>query len=262
MAVVFAFPETFGVDTGTERRAFEQTFRTLAAVHDRHVDERELANVLEANGFAPPDGVWTTFSALFGTNPFGPPKRDTVEAVFRNAGKLCAGECFAPFEDLAPTLRELAALKMPLALLSAGWAGIEQRRAAVMRFDGPVLVGEELGVDAASPAAFARVCEAVRLPADRIWFVGIDARRHIAAAHAAGLHTVWLNRDRRPFPLEHAHPDHTIATLGELLGVVSEPYTRGLLALRELLRAGLDWRSSHTVGVNDLLPPDDSPDRS
>ncbi len=261
MAVVFAFPETFGVDSGTERHAFEQTVRTLAAIHDRHVDERELENILAADGFKPPDGVWATFSAAFGTNSFEPPTRETVEAVFRNAGKRCAARYFALFADVAPALRELAAMHVPQALLSAGWGGIEQRRAAVAGFDGPILVGEDLGVDVTSPAAFARVSEAVRLPADRIWFIGTDPRRHIAAARAAGLRTVWLNRGRDPFPLERIAPDHTIATFGELLRVVSGPYTRGLLGLRELLLTALETRPDHCLGASDLLPPDERPHR-
>jgi FMN phosphatase YigB (HAD superfamily) len=261
MAVVFAFPETFGVDTGTEQCAFEQTFRTLAAIHDRHVDESALQKTLAANDFAPPDRVWECFSAIFGANPSVRIERVTVEAMFRNAGKLCLGTCFTPFDDVAPTLRELASLKLPQALISSGWGGIEQRRAAAAGFDGPVLVGEELGVDAFSPVAFARLCEAVRLPADRIWFVGTDVQRHIAAARAAGLRTVWLNRDGREFPDDLALPDHTICTFGDLLDVVREPYTRGLLALREVLRTALGWRSAYSVGASDFTPTDERPDR-
>jgi FMN phosphatase YigB (HAD superfamily) len=182
-----------------------------------------------------------------------------LEALFRMAGAQCVADHFVPYDDVAPTLRELSAMSVPCVLMSAGWSSIEERKAEAVGFHGPLLLGEDLDVPLTSPRAFARVAEILKLPADRIWFVGTDARKEILPAQAAGLHTVWLNRNHAEFPALREPPEVTITTFAALLDALSEPYTRGLLAMRYILRTVLDWRPGHFVSGGDPVLGKDEP---
>jgi hypothetical protein len=74
------------------------------------------------------------------------------------------------------------------------------------------------------------------------------------------LRTVYLARDRRPFPAGALQPDAQIGTLHEVLPVLGGPYTRGLLELRYLLRTVMHWRPGHSVPADAAEPQSTEPD--
>jgi putative hydrolase of the HAD superfamily len=59
---------------------------------------------------------------------------------------------------------------------------------------GHILISEAIGAEKPALSAFAAMCEALALPADRILFVGDHAEKDIAGAKAAGMRTCWLRR--------------------------------------------------------------------
>jgi hypothetical protein len=72
-------------------------------------------------------------------------------------------------------------------------------------------------------------------------------------AAAVGMHTIWINRDDETFPCASAPPDATVTTFVDVLEVLSGPYTRGLIALRQILRTAIAWRPGHFVSEDDTL---------
>jgi FMN phosphatase YigB (HAD superfamily) len=262
IGVAFALRGTFGRDTGTERAALESVARKLASMRGWVLDETRLHRVLDATAweFATGHNVAETFFAALGSTLSRELGGVPLEALFRMAGAECVAHHFVPYDDVAPTLRELAALNLPRAVLSGGWSGIDQRKAEAAGFDGPVLIAEDLEVPATSPAAFARIAQTLTLPADRIWFVGTDPLTDIRPAAAVGMKTVWLNRDEVVFPAECDPPNITITSFGALLGALSEPYTRGSLALRYILRTVVAWRPGRVIGSDAPILSDDRPD--
>jgi FMN phosphatase YigB (HAD superfamily) len=255
IGVAFALHETFGSADGAERLAFGRVVRQFAAQRGWELDSTALERIarIDDTALSSPAALGEAFSSVFGPNLLRAADATWLEALFRMTAAETVGECFVPSEGVGPALRELAEMQVPRVALSGGWPTIDQRKADVVGFDGPIVFAQDLGLDARSPAAFARLAETLQLPADRIWFVAGDPRGDILPAAAAGLRTVWVNRKGAEFPAERAAPDATLASLAELFDVLSEPYTRGLLALRYILRTALDWRPGH------FIPTDDDP---
>jgi putative hydrolase of the HAD superfamily len=245
---------TFGTADGIERLAFERVvveFARRFGVTANATAAERIAQI-EDTALASPATLAQAFSTVLGAALSRSPEHVTeLEAQFRAATARTAGERFTPFPDAAPALRRLAAMQVPRVALSAGWPAIDQRKADGVGFDGSIVFAQDIGMSALLPTAFARVAERLSLPADRIWFVGSDARDEILPAAAAGLRTIWLNRDGAEFPAGRPAPDATIGSLAELFDVLSEPYTRGLLVLRHVLRTALDWRPGHFIASGD-----------
>jgi FMN phosphatase YigB (HAD superfamily) len=255
IGVAFALHETFGRASGTERIAFERALYQFAGQRGLNLDSMAVERIARID-----DAALTSAAALAQAFPiaFAPTllrAADAIrlEALFRMAAASAVAERFVPFDDVAPALCTIAELNVPRVALSGGWPTIDQRKADLVGFDGPIVFAQDLGVAASTPAAFARVADALKLPADRIWFVASDARGEILPAAAAGLRTIWVNRDGAEFPAGRAAPDATVVSFAQLFDVLSEPYTRGLLALRHILRTALDWRPGH------FIPGDDGP---
>lgn len=248
IAVAFALRETFGTADGIERSAFERVVREFASRLGTHVDSTLVERIarIEDAALVSPATLAQAVSTVLGPTLLQPAAQATaLESQFRMAAAGDVGELFVPFPDTAPALRRIAELCIPRVALSAGWPTIDQRKADIVGFDGSIVFAQDMGLTALMPAAFARVADSLKLPADRIWFIGSDAQAEILPASAAGLRTVWLNRDGATFPAGRPPPDATIGSLAELFDVLREPYTRGLLALRHILRTALDWRPGH-----------------
>lgn len=253
IGVAFALQETFGSANGAERVAFERAIYQFAGQRGLDIDSaaaERMARVDDA-AFTSIAALGEAFSTVFGSPLLRPADAARLEALFRMSTAGAVVERFAPFEDVAPGLRTLAELQVPRAALSNGWPTIDQRKADAVGFDGSIIFAQDLGESVNSPAAFARVADALRLPADRIWFVGSDARREILPAAASGLRTIWVNRFAEVFPVERPAPDATIVSFDELFDVLREPYTRGLLALRHIFRTALEWRPGHFIAADE-----------
>jgi FMN phosphatase YigB (HAD superfamily) len=252
IGVVFALSGTLGTDDGLYRAALSQFLNELTqerstSANGRVVDELvdRIAPALERS----PEN-FAEIARL--VRPEAMSHR-TVEARFRLAALGLVSSYFRPFEDVARTLAELRELNVPQAVLTEGWSAIDHAKARHTGFSGHVLAAEEmLGGDGRSLSAFATVAQTLRLPADRLWFVGSDPRRDIAPARAVGFQTVWINRDRIIYPSGVAQPDHTIRVLDEFLGIISEPYMKSALTLREILGKTLEFRLGHIIPADPL----------
>lgn len=118
------------------------------------------------------------------------------------------------YPDVRPSLLRLRA-RYRLFALSNGNADLERCGIAEF-FDGHVTAR---AAGAAKPDAriFAALIARTGVAAGEVLHVGDDPLADVIGARRAGLQTVWLNRDARPWP---AHPDpepRTVATLAELV---------------------------------------------
>lgn len=128
-------------------------------------------------------------------------------------------ECYA---DTLPALERLAA-HYPLVSLSNGNADL--RRIGLDRFFRFSISARECGVGKPSPEIFRVVCEGLNLPAQAVLHAGDDAELDVAGAHAAGLHSAWINRNNAPWT--GAAPPHiSVRTLHELADRLLEPTTK------------------------------------
>lgn len=148
-----------------------------------------------------------------------------VEAAVEHVMSGFAGLGLHP--DVADGVRALSDVGARLATLSNGGAAVAERLLSEAglrdRFE-RVLTVEDAGIW--KPAAGAYRYAAAELgvaPADLLMVAVHPWDLHGAAA--AGLSTAWVNRDGRTWPATFRPPDHEVRTVGELVGVVSDPVT-------------------------------------
>jgi len=121
-----------------------------------------------------------------------------------------------PFDDVLPVLADLRR-RYRLGALSNGNADL-QRLGLDGYFDF-ALSAQEVGRAKPHPEMFARACTAAGAKSEEVVHVGDHPEHDVLGAAQAGLRTVWVNRDARPWQGEGV-PDAQIADLFELDAVL------------------------------------------
>lgn len=129
-------------------------------------------------------------------------------------------ERIVPFPDALDTLDALRAGGYRLALVTNGSADTQrakiERWGLEARFEAIVVEGE-FGRGKPDPAVFAQALQGVGAAPQEAWMVGDNLYADIGGARAAGVHAVWIHRDRIPFPDDPpAWPERRIGQLAEL----------------------------------------------
>jgi FMN phosphatase YigB (HAD superfamily) len=252
LGVVFALGGTLGSDDGLYAAAFRGVVRELIDEGSIALDERDFGELVERVG-STREGCRSGLNALVPLLRAGALSAPTLIARFRMIAVELVPRYFRIFDDVGATLEELHELGVPQAVVAEGWSGIDHAKARFATFEGAVFPAEDApGGDSRSLSTFALIAAKLRLPADRLWFVGAQPERDIAPARAAGFQTVWLNRDGATYPSYVARPDHTIGRLEEFLALIGEPYTKSALALREIFRTALHFRPGHFIPADPL----------
>ena len=154
--------------------------------------------------------------------------------------------------DILPTaprtVAQLSSLNIAHAVLTNGAGAVARRAASLVGFDGPVLVGEDIGARKPHRAAFTFLADTLSLPPERIWYV-TSKPAELQAARKFGFRTVALNALNRDAnaDAQNAFADDRIARLDELLPLLAEPYTRSLLGMRYVMQSTLAWRDGYFV---------------
>ncbi len=127
----------------------------------------------------------------------------------------------APFDDSLETLEALRAEGYRLGLVTNG--STEMQREKIERWDlarhfDAIVIEGEFGRGKPDPAVFAHALAGVGAAAEEAWMVGDNLYADIGGARAAGIHSVWIHRERLQFPVEAppAHPHRRIGHLAEL----------------------------------------------
>jgi putative hydrolase of the HAD superfamily len=117
------------------------------------------------------------------------------------------------FPDVAPALARLRR-RYALASLSNGNADLS--RIGLEHLFSVSLNARQIGAAKPEPRCFARLAQDLRLPAAAIAYVGDDPQLDVAAARAAGLRTVWMNRRGLTWPQQVPAADLAVADCAEL----------------------------------------------
>lgn len=134
---------------------------------------------------------------------------------------------FPEVEELLASLRDRALM---LACVTNGAAEIQREKlvaSGLGRFFDEIVISGEEGVGKPDPALLLRACERLGVPAGSAVYVGNSRMRDVAAAKAAGMRSVLVERfepeaiePRRGFHPELPDPDRVIYEVHGLLGWV------------------------------------------
>jgi HAD superfamily hydrolase (TIGR01509 family) len=224
-AVGFDFDHTLALDHGLERKAFERLAdelgvpdalsapRVQQAVDDLLRQFRADEMTLEAAV----DGFVTGILAASGGRSPTPPAEH-----YRAICYSLVDELVKPIDGAAEVLAALAADGVPVAILTNGWSPLQQRKIAraLGRFDGTVLVSDEIGSLKPERHAFDRLAGALAREPAAIWYVGDNPDVDVAGAQAAGMRAVWFDWEGHAYPSALAPPAARIANLHEILPLV------------------------------------------
>jgi len=125
-----------------------------------------------------------------------------------------------PFDDAIETLEALRAQDLRLGLLTNG-ASVPQRekieRFSLARLMDVIVIEGEFGKGKPEREVFEHALASVGVAAQDAWHVGDNLFADVGGARKAGLHAVWIHRDRLEIREDAvAVPDRSISHLGEL----------------------------------------------
>jgi HAD superfamily hydrolase (TIGR01549 family) len=120
------------------------------------------------------------------------------------------------FEDARPALAFLAA-RFPIVALSNGNADVG--RVGLGAFFAASLSAQAFGVAKPDPRIFHAGASAAGVPAEAVLHIGDDAALDVLGALDAGMQTVWVNREDKPWAHE-AQPHLSVASLLELCALL------------------------------------------
>lgn len=125
-----------------------------------------------------------------------------------------------PQPGVREMLAELRRRKIPVAILTNGWSPLQQKKAELVEFDGPVVVSADLGIQKPEPPAFEALAKALGAPPHEIAFVGDTPGSDVAGAIRAGMCGIWFDAEGVTYPAELPAPTEVIHTLAELPALV------------------------------------------
>jgi putative hydrolase of the HAD superfamily len=211
-AILFDFDHTLGIDHKLE----EVVLRELAASYcSGRPDDDAVRGVLARfrSGAMPVD-----VAVAEGLLMWGCPERNLPHAVkaFRERCLALAPERVEAMPGARETLRDLAARRVPLGILSNGWSQLQHLKAWLINFPGPVLVSEEIGAWKPDARAFAIALERLGMRAQTTVYVGDESFVDVAGAKSAGMLAAWADLEGKRYPVDAPPADFTITALNQL----------------------------------------------
>lgn len=130
-----------------------------------------------------------------------------------------ARESYQPFPDVAVLMSAVRQARVPIALVTNGAADTQRNKIEALGIASnfsALSISGETGIAKPDRRAFTVVLTALGVSGKSVWHVGDSLAADVAGANAAGLTSVWLNRDGSVRNKNDAQPDLEITSLSEL----------------------------------------------
>ena len=147
------------------------------------------------------------------------------EPLAKELAAMFQEECwasFALFHDTIPTVETLAR-QYRLALVTNGLAALQRKKIECAGFGAhfeAVVISGELGAGKPEAIMYGTALERLGIPRGRAVMVGNNLEWDVAGPQRIGVKGIWANMAGEP-ARESVRPDATVASLGELPGVVA-----------------------------------------
>lgn len=229
LGVGFDFDHTLGIDNKLERVAFLRLLELLISAGGKAIgsldeESRHIDDLLVQQRA----GAFTIDEAV--EHFCGPRLPHTDLRPYIHSYKKFALESVeyfvVPFPGVRALLQALRRSGVRTAILTNGWSPLQERKAARVGFEGPVLVSERVGAQKPDPKAFSALVDALGVPLQNTWFVGDNPQTDVAGSIAAGLHGVWLDAEAASYPSDLTPPNRVIHNLDELMDLLPGATTR------------------------------------
>ena len=142
---------------------------------------------------------------------------------FRERVLKHAPDFVTPLPGARELLSDLRRNGVRVAVLSNGWSPLQEMKAKLVGFDGPVLVSETMGVRKPHVEAFRRMEAALGTAARHIAYVGDDPISDVLGAVCAGMQGIWFDAEGRSYPQDMVPASARVSALAEVLTFVQGP---------------------------------------
>jgi HAD superfamily hydrolase (TIGR01509 family) len=219
IAVGFDFDHTLGIDNKLERTVALAMLAKLAAEnklsYDTTAAETAIDEVLHSARHS--DRSIDSYIAGF-FERFAPAGASVMDAVggYRDAVVAEAPSHVQALPGATEMLAELDRLGIRYAILTNGWSPLQEEKARLIDFRGPVFVSERVGARKPSREAFALLTKHFELPSEHIWYVGDDPEIDCAGAANAGMTSVWFDWEGHKYPPDIPAAGYVIHRLSDL----------------------------------------------
>ena len=138
------------------------------------------------------------------------------------AGRSLRGylDRLAPFHDSIETLEALRAHGYRLGMVTNGSSDTQREKIGRWKLEpyfDEIVIESEFGRGKPDPGVFAKALAGTGAAPHEAWMVGDNLYADIGGARAAGIHSVWIHRERLPFPDDPpARPHRRIGHFAEL----------------------------------------------
>lgn len=194
----------------------ERVIQDLGSKHcKRSFPDEEVRKVLE--GFRSGEVFLAdALEALFNKIGCGINDVLTVQKEFEYECVQRAKDLVTPLPFMQDIMERLMALGVGIAVFSNGWIKLQQAKAKVIGFSGPVIVSEEIDLWKPDPRAFQLALERANFSKEKTAYVGDSPETDIVGAKQAGLKAIWVNLEGKTYPQGLVYPDFVITSLKEL----------------------------------------------
>ncbi len=214
--------DTLVTDNRLERTVALARLDVLAAEHDTRYDRAAAEFVIDEflSSDRETDREADMFIAWF-YERFARTGSSAMNAAkaYRAAVVAEAAKHVAVIPGARETLAGLDRLMIPCAVLTNGWSPLQEEKARLIGFRGPVFVSERIGARKPTPEAFAPVHDHFGVACEQIWHVGDNARADCAGAKRLGMTTVWFDRLGERYPCDIPPPDYVVHSQADLLAL-------------------------------------------
>lgn len=222
IGIGFDFDHTLGIDNKLERTVALAMLAEYAAENGRTYDEALAERAIDATLQQYRGGDGSIDACIAGFFEQVVPGTGVLDIVgeFRDAVVAAAAKHVEALPGASEMLAALDELGVPYAVLTNGWSPLQEEKARLIGFAGPVFVSERIGARKPSREAFAMLAKHFELPFEKIWYVGDDPAVDCAGAAALGITAVWFDWEQHSYPAAVAKPSHVIHGLVEIPALV------------------------------------------
>jgi len=212
-AVLFDFDHTLGNDNRLEERVMRLLADRYCSVKPSDEDIVQALRQFRHRGVGLEEMLADAFARCGHAG-------DVTAEYKAEALRLLPG-CLVPMPGAETALRSLEDRGLKLALLTNGWTELQDAKAALIGFKGPVIVSEQIGAWKPDAKAFDAACACVSAAPASAAYVGDSPLVDVAGAKHAGLTAIWANLEDHSYPSDMPPPDYTITSLGALPALIA-----------------------------------------
>jgi HAD superfamily hydrolase (TIGR01509 family) len=219
LAVGFDFDHTLGIDNKLERRVALEMLDELARAQAVSYDPADAGAAVDEMLHQSRSGgmpLETALAGFFDRFVELGDKAPEVTEQYEQRVVALAPQLVEALPGLHEMLADLQNMGAPYAILTNGWSPLQEEKARLVGFEGPVFVSERIGVRKPSREAFEFLAKHFGAPPAAVWYVGDDPALDCAAARACGMTSVWFDWEGRSYPQELEPPNFVIHSLSEL----------------------------------------------